>query len=222
MATSEQTSSISVGLSIEKYAWNRSAAKRIFDLIFALAILMILWPVMLIAALLVKFGSKGPVFFQQTRMGQDGKSFRLFKFRTMEHARHDPGSGLTRQGDARVFPVGRFLRRWKLDELPQFFNVLQGDMSLVGPRPDLPVYISSLKGAQRQILLLKPGITGAATLQFSDEEKVLATVPPEQLESFYISQVLPEKVRLDLQYASRASLASDLKVLLQTAQAIVL
>lgn len=219
---SEQASSIAFDPAVGQYAWSRSAGKRILDLLGATAILLVAWPVMLIAALLVKLASKGPVFFRQTRMGQDGKTFRLFKFRTMEHARRNPGSGLTRRGDARVFPAGRFLRRWKLDELPQFFNVLQGDMSLVGPRPDLPVYISSLSGAQRQILLLKPGITGAATLQFTEEEKLLATVPPEELETFYLSQVLPEKVRLDLQYAGQASLASDLKLILQTAQAIVL
>ena len=218
---SEQVSSITFDRPVQNYAWSRSVGKRIFDLIFASAIVLVAWPVMLIAALLVKLGSKGPVFFRQTRMGQDGKTFRLFKFRTMEHGRRDAGSGLTRRGDVRVFPVGRFLRRWKLDELPQFFNVLQGDMSLVGPRPDLPVYISSLKGAQRQILQLKPGITGAATLQFSDEEKLLARVAPEDLESFYITQILPEKVRLDLDYASHASLASDLKIMLQTAEAIV-
>src|SRR3982751_1327639 len=124
MATSEQASSISFDQSVQNYAWSRSAGKRMFDLICATLIVLVIWPVMLIAALLVKLGSKGPVFFRQTRIGQDGTTFRLFKFRTMEHGRRDPGSGLTRQGDNRVFPMGRFLRRWKLDELPQFLNVL--------------------------------------------------------------------------------------------------
>ena len=206
---------------VNPYAWSCSAGKRLFDLIFAGFFLLLTWPLMLLAALLIKCTSAGPVFFRQIRAGQNGKPFELLKFRSMTHGRRDAGPGVTRQGDPRIFPAGRWLRKWKVDELPQFINVLRGDMSLVGPRPDLPEYIELLSSDQREVLLLRPGITGAATVQFRHEEELLAQVPPDELQQFYVYRVLPEKVRIDLEYARQATWLGDLRIILRTAGVIL-
>jgi lipopolysaccharide/colanic/teichoic acid biosynthesis glycosyltransferase len=131
------------------------------------------------------------------------------------------GPGVTQTGDLRVTRIGRVLRKWKLDELPQLLNVLRGEMSLVGPRPDLPEFIAELDAASRSNLaLLAPGITGWATLHFRHEEELLASAPPESLRTFYVQQVLPKKVALDLEYASRATFFGDFMILLRTVSAI--
>ncbi len=198
------------------YGWSRSAGKRVFDLCVAIPLLVMGSPALALAAIVVKASSPGPVLFRQSRVGRDGKTFRLLKFRTMVHGDLNKGPGVTRQGDSRIFPAGRWLRHWKLDEVPQFFNVIRGDMSLVGPRPDLPEYIASLNEEQREILSVRPGITGAATLQLRNEEDLLAQVPAAELQSFYISRLLPEKTRIDIAYARDASLWSDIKILFRT------
>jgi lipopolysaccharide/colanic/teichoic acid biosynthesis glycosyltransferase len=126
------------------------------------------------------------------------------------------GPGLTRDGDARITRIGRWLRKWKLDELPQLFNVLKGEMSLVGPRPDLEEFWSRASLEDRRILELTPGVTGAASLAFSDEERLLAQVPAEQLTSYYLQDLLPRKARLDREYAARATFRSDCGILLRT------
>jgi lipopolysaccharide/colanic/teichoic acid biosynthesis glycosyltransferase len=132
------------------------------------------------------------------------------------------GAGVTQAGDARVTGLGRILRKWKLDELPQLINVIRGEMSLVGPRPDLPEFINELdKASYRSLALLTPGITGWATLHFRHEEELLANIPQEELRSYYVQKVLPRKVELDLDYASRATLRSDLMILLRTVKAIL-
>jgi lipopolysaccharide/colanic/teichoic acid biosynthesis glycosyltransferase len=205
----------------QKYAWSCSTGKRVFDLVLAGFFFLLSQPLMLVAALAIKCSSPGPVFFRQGRAGKDGKTFSLLKFRTMIHGRRDPGPGLTRRGDPRIFPVGRLLRKWKLDELPQFLNVIKGDMSLVGPRPDLPEYLAVLENEQREIYWIRPGITGSATLKFRHEEVLLAQVPPEELQDFYTSRVLPEKVQMDLDYAAQATFFSDVQMLLRTLAAIV-
>jgi len=208
-------------VSAEKYRWSRSAGKRLFDLSLASFLFLVSQPLMLAAALAIKCSSPGPVLFRQVRVGKDGKTFSLLKFRTMIHGRRNAGPGLTRHGDPRIFPVGRWLRKWKLDELPQFLNVMKGDMSLVGPRPDLPEYLATLQGQQREIFWIRPGITGSATLKFRHEESLLAQVPPEDLRNFYISQVLPEKVQMDLEYGSQATFFSDAQIILRTLTSIV-
>ncbi len=208
-------------VSAEKYRWSRSAGKRLFDLVVASFLFLAAQPLMLVAALAIKFSSPGPVFFRQVRVGKDGKTFSLLKFRTMIHGRRNAGPGLTQSGDPRIFPVGRWLRKWKLDELPQFLNVIKGDMSLVGPRPDLPEYLAVLEGKQREIFWIRPGITGSATLKFRHEEALLAQVPPEELREFYISRVLKEKVQLDLEYSEQATFFSDAQMLLRTLASIV-
>lgn len=203
------------------FAWSRSSGKRIFDVVFASLLVIGTAPLMLLAAALIKCSSRGPVIFRQTRVGQYGKLFQLLKFRTMVHNRQDQGPGLTQKGDPRIFPVGRFLRHWKLDELPQFVNVVRGDMSLVGPRPDLPEYMASLSGAERQVFSVRPGITGSATVQLRQEEELLAQIPPAELANFYTSRLLPEKIRIDVAYARDANLFSDVKVLLRTVASIL-
>lgn len=221
LSLSESVPETRAGVSAQKYGWTCSTGKRIFDLILAGCFFLISQPVMLMVALAIKCSSSGPVFFRQMRAGKDGKTFALLKFRTMIHYRRDPGPGLTRQGDPRIFPVGRLLRKWKLDELPQFLNVIKGDMSLVGPRPDLPEYLAVLENEQREIYWIRPGITGSATLKFRHEEALLAQVPPEDLRHFYTSRVLPEKVQMDLEYAAQATFFSDVQILLRTLAAIV-
>ena len=184
------------------------------DIVASALGLILLLPVICVIALAIAIHSGKPVFFQQKRLGRNGRDFHLLKFRTMVTAKNGPG--LTRDGDARVTRIGRWLRKRKLDELPQLFNVLKGEMSLVGPRPDLEEFWSQASLDDRRILELKPGVTGAASLAFCDEERLLAQVPAEQLASFYIQEVLPQKARLDGEYAARATFRSDCGILLQT------
>ncbi|MFI5071020.1 MAG: sugar transferase [Terriglobales bacterium] len=184
------------------------------DLVIAALGLILLLPVICVIALAIAFHSGKPVFFRQKRLGRNGREFNLLKFRTMVTAKNGPG--LTRDGDARVTRIGRRLRKWKLDELPQLFNVLKGEMSLVGPRPDLEEFWSQADLEDQRVLELKPGVTGAASLVFCDEERLLAQVPTERLASFYLQEVLPQKARLDSEYAARATFRSDCGIILQT------
>ena len=202
-------------------AWCFSAAKRTFDVICAAIALVPALPLMLAIAFLVKVTSPGPMLFRQRRVGKDGREFALLKFRTMMHSRKIFGPGLTAAGDARVTKLGRLLRWCKLDELPQLINLLRGDMTLIGPRPDLAEFLAELTPSQRGILLLRPGITSRATLAYRHEEDLLAKVPPKQLKQFYMREVLPEKIRLDLEYAKSAGFWGDLGVILQTAVALL-
>jgi lipopolysaccharide/colanic/teichoic acid biosynthesis glycosyltransferase len=175
---------------------------------------------MLVIGASVKLTSGSPILFRQKRFGQDGLEFECIKFRTMARG---AGSGpdVTQSGDARVTRIGRVLRKWKLDELPQLFNVLRGEMSLVGPRPDLPGLVAELDLESRNALgQLVPGITGWATLHFRHEEELLASVPSHELRTFYVHEVMPRKIALDLEYASRATFLSDVMILLRTVAAI--
>ena len=200
--------------------WPDSRAKRLIDVFGAVILLVPVLPLMAIVAVVIKLTSPGPVLFQQIRCGRDGRRFHVLKFRSMRHSRSHIGPGLTCSNDTRVTPVGRVIRKWKLDELPQLVNVICGEMSLVGPRPDLPEYLDALPSAQRQVLHLKPGITSIATLRFRNEEELLSKVPTEALTAYYIADVLPQKIKMELDYACQASLFSDLAVLLRTVVAI--
>lgn len=201
--------------------WNYSTGKRLFDVVFAGVFLFVSFPLFLLAALLVKCTSAGPVFYRHERVGKNGELFKVLKFRTMFSNRRFAGPNVTRSGDSRITPIGKLLRKWKLDELPQFLNILRGEMGLVGPRPDAMQYIRHLSGDDRQLLQLTPGITGAASLAFRDEESVLSRVEAEHLEEFYCAELLPAKARLDMDYARHASLATDLGVLFRTVAAII-
>lgn len=158
----------------------------------------------------VRLTSPGPVIFRQQRVGQNRKLFTIYKFRTMVQNSEAIGPGHTAKGDPRITFVGLLLRRFKLDELPQFYNVLRGDMSLVGPRPKLPNH-------DPVAMACRPGVTGAATLAFRYEARILSEVPTDQIEGFYQQYIVPHKMRLDNEYMQRATVLSDIKVLLATA-----
>src|SRR5205809_4106533 len=193
--------------------WCASKHKRLFDIVASCLLLVLTSPVMVVIGIVVRVSSRGPILFRQLRVGRDGKYFSLLKFRSMTHGRQELGPALTHRTDPRVTTVGRFLRRFKLDELPQFFNVVRGDMSLVGPRPDVPEYYRSLNHAQQRVLFLRPGVTGAATVHFRDEEALLSRVPQLELLSFYTGTLLPKKIFIDLAYARRATFWTDLNLL---------
>jgi lipopolysaccharide/colanic/teichoic acid biosynthesis glycosyltransferase len=198
----------------------RSAlAKRTVDLVGAALGLALLWPVLGAVALVVRAADGGPVFFRQVRVGRDGRRFRIWKFRTMVVGAERIGGPLTVGADARITAPGRWLRRHRLDELPQLFNVLAGEMSLVGPRPEVERYVARYGAAERAVLALAPGITDPATLRFLDEAELLAcAADPERA---YVEAVLPEKIRLNLAYAARASVATDLAVVAATLRRLV-
>ena len=169
-------------------------------------------PVLLIIAVAIKISMPGPVLFRQERAGRHGKPFIINKFRTM--TMNHGGNTISVRGEKRITPLGAWLRRHKLDELPELWNVLAGDMSFVGPRPDMPEYAAMLKDDERLILELRPGITGPATLAYADEEEILAGVPDPVK---YNDEVLwPDKVRINLEYYHNRSFMGDIKIILET------
>lgn len=187
--------------------------RRIFDIVLSIGGLLVLAPLFLLIALAVKLESSGSVFFKGARSGQNGVPFKLWKFRTMVTGAERMGPGITAAGDVRVTRVGRLLRRSKLDELPQLINVLRGDMTFVGPRPEDPRFVREHPEIYAPVLHLKPGITGAGSLLFRDEEAILAG---EDWEKMYFHEVLPQKLRADAEYASRQTLCSDLSMMVRT------
>lgn len=191
--------------------------KRIFDLLASTLGLIILSPLFALIALLIRLTSPGPVFYRARRVGQGGREFTLYKFRSMVADADRRGPGITAAGDSRVTPVGRVLRRTKLDELPQLWNVLRGDMSLVGPRPEDPRYVALYTPAQRRVLDVRPGITSLASIEYRNEEAVLHGPDWEQR---YIHEVMPAKLAIDLRYVQRATLFTDLLIILRTLLAL--
>lgn len=187
-------------------SWCISWRKRAFDVFCVLMALPVLIPMFVILGGIVRLTSRGPVFFLQKRVGRFGRSFTIFKFRTLTHQKEKGHNAVTTATNQQFTPVGKFLRRWKLDELPQLINVLLGTMSLVGPRPKLPSH-------QVARMACRPGITGAATIAFAREEALLAPIPKETLNQYYQSVVLPAKHWLDVRYASHATFASDFKLI---------
>lgn len=189
-------------------------ARRAFDLIVAIPAAVMLSPLFVAIAVWIKLDSRGPVFFLQERIGQFGRPFRIFKFRTMVVGAEKQGALITVGADRRITRSGRSLRKYKLDELPQLFNVIRGEMSLVGPRPEVPRYVEAYTKDQRRILALKPGVTSVASIAFSDESVLLARQADP--ESFYRAQLIPAKIHEDLSYARRATLLSDCKLVART------
>ena len=187
--------------------------KRLFDFITSLTGLIVLVPIFIIASILVKISSVGPVFFVQKRIGKNGKIFQMIKFRSMSVIQNST-STISVKGDVRITKIGAFLRKFKLDELPELLNVLKGDMSLVGPRPDVCGYADNLKGEDRKILELRPGITGVASLKYYDEENVLAT--QDNPLKFNDEVIYPDKVRLNLDYYHNNNLWIDIKIIFAT------
>jgi lipopolysaccharide/colanic/teichoic acid biosynthesis glycosyltransferase len=189
--------------------WSLSNSKRLIDVATAFLALLLLAIPMLVIAICIRLSSKGPALFIQNRVGRGGRLFGIYKFRSMT-VDSGTGLGLTRSGDQRITALGNRLRRYKLDEIPQFYNVLRGEMSLVGPRPKLAMYESITNMPYR------PGITGAATLAFRSEEDILGGIHASQLESFYANEIKPLKARLDVDYMSQATFGSDLRLIAAT------
>jgi lipopolysaccharide/colanic/teichoic acid biosynthesis glycosyltransferase len=193
--------------------------KRVADVVMSGVGLLALSPILLAVAALVKLDSPGPVFYRGVRVGRGGRPFRMFKFRTMVVNADRLGGPSAAAGDPRITRVGRWLRRLKLDELPQLLNVLTGDMSVVGPRPEVPQYVAMFTEGERRILSVRPGITDLATLWNSDEGAVRAG--SDDPEKVYLAKIRPVKVRLQLQYVDTASTWLDLKIIALTLAAIV-
>lgn len=186
--------------------------KWIFDRLMALFGILSLWWLMLIVAICIKVKMPGPVFFRHQRVGRGGQLFTLVKFRTML-VNHD-GNSVSVAGESRITPLGAMLRRWKLDELPELWNVLVGDMSFVGPRPDVPGYADVLTGEARDILSLRPGITGPASMKYRNEEEILSAV--ENPQQYNDEVIFPDKVRINLLYLHDHSFFLDLKMIVAT------
>ena len=192
--------------------------KRAVDVAASAAGLCVLAPVLGATALAVRLDSPGPILFRQTRVGRDFRPFCILKFRTMVTDADRLGPQVTSGADPRITRVGRVLRRTKLDEIPQLWNVLRGDMSLVGPRPEVPRYVEQFRDQFAEVLTTRPGITDPASLVYRDESAVLATYPdPERA---YVEHVLPEKLSLARDYVQRMSLAGDLRLLVRTLAAL--
>jgi lipopolysaccharide/colanic/teichoic acid biosynthesis glycosyltransferase len=191
-----------------------SPAKRIFDLVCVVPGLIVIMPVWLIVAVLIWLEDRGPVLFMQERIGFRGTPFRMWKFRSMVVHAEKLGKQLTVGRDPRITRVGHFLRQSKLDELPQLVNVLRGEMSLVGPRPEVPRYVALYTTDQRRVLEVPPGITDPASIRYRDESEVLAqSGDPEQT---YVTEIMPDKIRLNLEYAANANVWTDVRVIFGT------
>lgn len=192
--------------------------RNLFDKIASAIGLIILSPLFLVVALAILFDSKGGVFFIQTRVGKDFRPFGLFKFRTMRPDTEKAGKLTIGSKDPRITGVGAILRKYKIDELPQLFNVLIGDMNLVGPRPEVPEYVAHYTPEQRKVLSVKPGITDYASLLYFNENEVLGQ-SPNPLET-YLNEVMPAKLKLNLEYIENRSFAEDLKIIFKTIKRI--
>lgn len=187
-------------------------AKRLFDAVLSAAGLVLLSPLLLLVAIAVRLTSSGPALFSQTRTGLSEKPFPILKFRSMQIASAGAAALLTAAGDSRITPLGRWLRKTKIDELPQLFNVLAGHMSLVGPRPEVPRYTARYTPAQKKVFAARPGITGPSIIL--NEEELMAAHP--DTEAFYLSTILPAKLAVDLSYCARIRFREDLRILLVT------
>lgn len=193
-------------------------SKRIFDIIMSFLGLTFLLPIMLVIAILIKLDSKGKVFFKQQRVTKNGKLFKIFKYRTMV-TKADNTSQITIGNDSRITKVGEVLRKYKLDEIPQLLNVLLGDMSLVGPRPEVSEYVKLYTEEQKEILKVRAGITDYASIEFSDESELLGkTQNPEE---FYIKEIMPKKIVLNKKYLDEISVFTDIKIILMTLKKIL-
>lgn len=187
--------------------------KSIFDRLMSLIGLLFLWPVLLFVGFLIKLKMPGgPAIFKQKRVGQNGKLFTMYKFRSMTVSHG--GSSISVAGESRITPLGAILRKYKLDELPELWNVLIGNMSFVGPRPDVPGYADNLQGKDRDVLKLRPGITGPASLKYRSEEDILATV--ESPQEYNDTVIFPDKVKINLYYLHNYSFAKDIEIIVCT------
>lgn len=197
-----------------EYVNRNKISKRIFDILFSSVGLIILSPILLVVAILIKLDSKGPVFFKQKRIGQYERPFYIYKFRTMVTEAEKLGKQITVGEDSRITGVGKFIRKYKIDELPQLINVFKGEMSFVGPRPEVPKYVELYNAEQKRVLEVKPGITDIASIAYRNENEILgqATNPEEH----YINVIMPDKLRLNLEYIDKTGVTTDIKLILDT------
>lgn len=193
--------------------------KRIFDIVVSFVGLVILSPLFLILAIAIARDSKGPVFFKQTRVGRNEVPFKIYKFRTMVEDAEARGMQLTVGDDSRITKVGTFLRKTKIDELPQLINVFKGEMSFVGPRPEVPKYVGLYTEDQRQVLMVRPGITDLASIEYRNESELLATA--DNPEKVYIEEVMPRKIELNKKYIENISLCGDIRIIFKTLASLV-
>lgn len=187
--------------------------KRTIDVVVAAVLLVVTIPIWIPIAIAIRRGSPGPVLYHAPRIGKDGHPFTMYKFRTMRADAASVGPAITVGEDPRVTPIGRRLRTWKVDELPQLINVVQGQMSLVGPRPEAPEYVALYGARQRQVLSVRPGVTGPSQIVHRHEDRLLARADAEE---HYRREILPRKLEIDLDYVRRRSLLFDLRVIVQT------
>lgn len=188
--------------------------KRIFDFLVSLLGIIILSPIFLLVSIVIKLDSKGNILFLQKRVGRYGKEFNIYKFRTMITDAEKVGKQITIGNDSRITKVGAFLRKFKIDELPQLFNVLLGDMSLVGPRPEVPKYVGLYNDEQRKVLNVRPGITDMASLRYKDENDILGKV--DNPEDYYINVIMKDKLNLNLEYIEKSNVFFDIYLIVKT------
>ena len=193
--------------------------KRVFDIIVAGLLIVVLSPVMIILSIMIKADSKGPVFFRQVRVTRYGRPFRIFKFRTMVDHADEIGTQVTTKGDARVTKIGKRLRGCRLDELPQLFNILTGDMTFVGTRPEVPKYVEHYTNVMKATLLLPAGVTSMTSIEYKDEERLLESA--DDADDVYIKTILPEKMKYNLEAIKKFSFLEDIKTMLTTVIAVL-
>ena len=194
-------------------------AKRAMDIVLSACALAVLWPLLLLIALAIWIDDPGPVFYRQVRVGRNGKTFRIFKFRSMVMDADKKGLAITVGRDSRITRVGAVLRKTKLDELAQLLNVLFGQMSFVGPRPEVPKYVELYTPYQRQVLLVRPGITDYASIAYRNENDLLAGAPNP--ETMYIEQIMPDKIELNMKDLREISPLADIRLILKTIVAVI-
>lgn len=209
----KNSAEINISRIIEKKR-TQLAIKRFFDLSVSLFGIIILSPILIMISILIKIDSRGPVFFKQVRVGKDGKHFKIFKFRTMVVDAERKGMQITVGKDPRITRIGHILRKAKLDELPQLFNVFLGEMSFVGPRPEVPRYVEMYNESQKNILKVLPGITDLASIEFRNENDILAK--SSDPEATYINEIMPKKLDLNAEYIRNLSVIYDIKLILRT------
>ena len=197
----------------------RLALKRVMDIVISGAALCVLWPVLLLIALAIVIDDPGPVFYRQVRVGRGGKEFRIFKFRTMVVDADKKGLQITVGRDSRITRMGALLRKTKLDELAQLLNVFLGQMSFVGPRPEVPRYVAMYTPYQQQVLLVRPGITDYASIAYRNENDLLAGA--EDPERMYVEEIMPAKLELNMKYLRRVSPLEDIRLILATIAAVI-
>jgi len=188
--------------------------KRVFDLIVALLGIIILFPILLLVSIWIKVSSKGPLFYAQKRVGKDFKDFYIYKFRSMVVDADKIGPSVTSEDDPRITKVGKFIRKTKIDELPQLFNVIRGEMSLVGPRPEVMKFVAKNRDAYEKVLSVRPGITDNAAIEFRDEETIMNQY--EDKEKAYLEYILPKKIKLYYNYIDNITFLNDIKLILKT------